>query len=276
MDDVGVEVERRNHLHDRATEVNRPRIVVAEPEHAVAVVERRAVDEVDRQLPEARLEDRRRQDLGAERHLEVRDDRAQSVAGDVHLAVARQHDPDVVAQTPQLLRERGRDVRHSAELRERRQLGRRDQHLQVLRLGDLDGMRLPRNADTERARWRHDLDVPPLAADDDRELEPIARALRQLTKWNRDEKWILDRPRDVDGTASVWLERARDADRAALCSRGDSNDVGRLETELAQRGARQRKVDVSVAVRDLWTRDIKPELRVLLLELVRRARRIDP
>ena len=97
MDDVGKEVQRGQHLQNRAAEVDGPRVVVAKSEHPVAVVQRRTVDEVHDHLAQPALEDRRRHQVGAQWHLEVGDDRPQLVAGDFDLAVPRQHDPHVVA-----------------------------------------------------------------------------------------------------------------------------------------------------------------------------------
>src|SRR5690348_5373418 len=276
VDDVREEVERRDHLHDGAAEVHRAGVVIPEPEHAVAVVERRAVDEVNGQLAQARLEDGRGQDLRAEGHLDVRGDRPQPVTVDVDLPVAWQHDADIVTETPQLLGERGRDVGYPAELGERRQLGGRDQHLQVLGLGDLDSLGLPRHPDAKRARRRHDLDVLALAADDESNLERITSVLRYLAKRYGDEERILDGPGGVHRAPRVWFEHVRDADRAALSAGRDANDVRGVETEIDHGGTRQRKVDVSIAVRRRRTCDVEPELRVLLLELIRGARRVDP
>jgi len=132
MDHVREELQLGQHLQQGARKENRSRIVVAEADDPVAVEKLRAVDEVHDHIAEPSFVDRRLQLLGAERHLQARDDRTQVVPPDVDLPVARKHDPDIVAHLAQLLRERRRDVRDATELGKGRELRRRDQHLEVL------------------------------------------------------------------------------------------------------------------------------------------------
>src|SRR5206468_7410423 len=146
-------------------------------EHAIAVVQLRAVHEVDDHLTEPALEDRRGDLVGAQRNREVAHHRAQPVAADVDLPVARQHDADVVAEPQQLLGKRSRHVGNAAQLGERRQLGGRDENFERRPGLGLGLGRLAWYTDAERAAWGHDLDVPAFPADDQRELEGVARAL---------------------------------------------------------------------------------------------------
>ena len=53
VDHVRLEVQRAEHLEQRAAEIDEARVVVTEPVHAVAVIQRRTVDEVDRHLADA-------------------------------------------------------------------------------------------------------------------------------------------------------------------------------------------------------------------------------
>src|SRR5207245_7289645 len=123
---------------------------IAKAEHAVAVVERRAVDKVDNHLAEAAFEDRRRELVRSKRDEEVGHDRLQTVTADVDLAVPGKNDAHVVAEAAQFLGQRSRHIRHAAKLREWRKLRRRDQDLEVLRMRDLDRSRLDGNAETAR------------------------------------------------------------------------------------------------------------------------------
>ncbi len=98
VDDLGEELQRRQHLEHSAAEVDRARVIVAEPEHAVAVEQRRAVDEVHDELAKPSLEDGRRHHLRPQRHRQVAHHRLQAVPPDVDLAVARKDDTHVMAQ----------------------------------------------------------------------------------------------------------------------------------------------------------------------------------
>ena len=114
VDDVGRELQGRQHLEQRAREVDRPGVVVAEAVDAVAVVKLRAVDEVNDHVPEPAFEDGRRHRLRAQRDREVVYYSLQVVLADVDLSVSRHHDAHVVTQAAQLLRQRGGDVGHAA------------------------------------------------------------------------------------------------------------------------------------------------------------------
>ena len=96
--DVGEELEGGHHLEDRAAEVNRARVVVAEAEHPIAVVERRAVDEVHDHIAQPALEDRRAHPVGTKGNRKVGDHRSQAVAFDVDLPIARQHHSNVMPE----------------------------------------------------------------------------------------------------------------------------------------------------------------------------------
>ena len=114
VDDIGRELQRRQHLEQGPREVNRAGVVIPEPVDAVAVVKLRTVDEVDDYVPEPAFEYGRRHRLRAERDRELMNDRLQVVLANVDLAVSRHHDAHVVAQAAQLFRQRGGDVGHAA------------------------------------------------------------------------------------------------------------------------------------------------------------------
>ncbi len=151
VDHVGEEIQGRQHLEHGAAEVDRPRVIIAKAEHPVAVVKRRAVDEVDDDLAKSAFVDRRGHHVGAEGHLDIGCDRTQAIPADVDLPVPREHHAHVVADMAELLGEGRRDIGHAAQLRERRKLGRRHQHLQVLGVRRFDCRGQARNPDAERA-----------------------------------------------------------------------------------------------------------------------------
>ena len=273
---IGEEIQGGHHLEHGAAEVDRPRVVVPEAEHPVAVVELRAVDEIDDHLAEPAFEDGRRQLVAPQGHLEVGYDGSQAVAPNVDLPIAGQDDAHVVAQAAQLLGQGGGHVRHAAELCERRQLRGRDQDLEVLRVRHLYLRRLAGDTQAEGARRRHHLHVAALSADDQRHLERISRALADLWEGNRDGEWILDVPARLRGCPRQRFDDLRHRDLAALRPRRDPDHVSRLETKLGDRCLGQRKLHIAVAVQRRRPRAVKPELDLLGLELVTRARRVDP
>ena len=88
VDDVGEEVQGRQHLEHGAAEIDRARVVIAKTKHAIAVVQRRAIHEIHDHLAQPALEDRRGHLVRAERHLEVAHDGPETIAADVDLPVA--------------------------------------------------------------------------------------------------------------------------------------------------------------------------------------------
>src|SRR5207245_3687519 len=89
VDDVGRELQGRQHLEQRPREVDGPGVVVAEAVDAVAVVKLRAVDEVNDHVPEPAFEDARRHRLRAQRDREVVYYSLQVVLADVDQSVSR-------------------------------------------------------------------------------------------------------------------------------------------------------------------------------------------
>jgi hypothetical protein len=174
LDHVWSELQRRQHLQHRPREIHGPGVVVAKPVHAFAVVQLRAVDEVDHHLSEAALEDGRGNHLRPQRHGQVADDRPETMLSDVDLTVSRHHRAHVVAQAAQLLGERGGHVGHAARLCKRRQLGRGDQHLQLLRTRRQRDRTVIGDAQSQRTRGRHLLDVAPVAGHHQSHLHRLA------------------------------------------------------------------------------------------------------
>src|SRR5207245_3259240 len=98
------------------------------------------------------------------------------------------------------------DLGNAAQLGERRQLGRRDQNLQMVRVLDLDGESLTWHADPERARRRHNLDVLAFPTDDQNQLERVCKALAELSEWNPDRERVVDVPARLGDGAGLRLD----------------------------------------------------------------------
>src|SRR5207245_4707125 len=191
-------------------------------------------DEVTDHIPEPAFEDGRRHRLRAQRDREVVYYSLQVVLADVDLSVSRHHDAHVVTQAAQLLRQRGGDVGHAARLGERGELGRGYQHLELLRARSGRGGAVAGDAQAERARWRHLLDVARLATHHHRHLQRLTGAAAQRLQGYGDEERIgrLELGERL-GTRLLLID-APDGQLGTLRVRHDPYDVRGVETEVGR------------------------------------------
>ena len=276
VDHVRLEVQRAEHLEQRAAEIDEARVVVTESVHAVAVIQRRTVDEVDGHLADAAFIDGCLDRLRAQGHSESTHHRRQAVARDVYLPVAGQHRADVVTEPAQLFRQGRGHVGDSAELGERRQLRRSHQDLERPGLAGLDRGDSARDPQPERAVWWHLLDVVAVAADDQRKLDGLAGAPPKLLERDLEKERIRRIPLGLLGGLVLRLRHPGQCDVPAAGAGLDADDMSWLEAELRCGCCMQRQADRAVSAVRGRARAVEPQVDALSLELGRRPLSVDP